>query len=65
MVEYSFRQLMAICSSVMEFCIKERMTDMQLDLLRIRLQDPKANGEISFDLGLPKGVPHPLINNYS
>lgn len=54
MVEYSFHQLMGVCCSVMEFCKKQGFSDAELDLLRVRLSDPKDNGTISFDLGLPK-----------
>lgn len=54
MVEYSFHQLMGVCCSIMEFCNKQGFSDAELDLLRVRLSDPKDNGTISFDLGLPK-----------
>ena len=54
MVEYSFPQLMGVCCSIMEFCEKQQFTDDELDRLRVRLSDPKPNGDISFDLGLPR-----------
>ena len=54
MVEYSFRQLMGVCCSIMEFCEKQKLTPEELDLLRVRLSDPKDNGTIKFDLGLPR-----------
>ena len=54
MIEYSFHQLMGVCCSIMEFCQTQGFTDAELDRLRVRLSDPKPNGEISFDLGLPR-----------
>ena len=54
MVEYSFLQLMGVCCSIMEFCEKQGFTPEELDRLRVRLSDPKPNGDISFDLGLPR-----------
>ena len=54
MVEYSFRELVMVCGSIMEFCQTQKLSDAELDLLRVRLSDPKPNGEISFDLGLPR-----------
>lgn len=65
LVEYSLDQLMAVCSSIIEFCNKSKMTDKQLDFLRIRLNDPTPKGEISFDIGLPKGVIHPMQNDFA
>lgn len=54
MVEYSFHQLMGVCCSIMEFCEKQQFTDDELDRLRVRLSDPKPNGDISFDFGIPR-----------
>lgn len=53
MVEYSFHQLMGVCCSIMEICQKQDFSLAELDLLRVRLLDPKPNGDISYDLGLP------------
>lgn len=54
MVEYSFNQLMGVCCSIMEICEKQHFTVEELDRLRVRLSDPKPNGDISFDLGIPR-----------
>lgn len=54
MVEYSFHQLMGVCCSIMEFCEKQDFSPEDLDMLCVRLSDPKPNGTISFDLGLPQ-----------
>lgn len=54
MVEYTFNQLMSVCCSIMEFCKTQDFSDAELDRLRVRLSDPKPNGDISFDLGLPR-----------
>lgn len=54
MVEYSFFQLMTVCSSIMEICETQHFSDAEIERLRVRLSDPKPNGEISFDLGLPR-----------
>ena len=32
----------------------KELTPEELDRLRVRLSDPKPNGDISFDLGLPR-----------
>lgn len=53
MVEYSLGQLMGICLTIVEFCEKHGLSKDEIDLLRVRLSDPKPNGEISFDLGMP------------
>ncbi len=60
MVEYSFHQLMGLCCSVMEFCEKQNFSNVELDLLRVRLSDPMPDGSISFDLGLPKNWRVPM-----
>lgn len=54
MVEYSFSQLLGVCSAIMDFCERQKFTSDELELLRVRLSDPKPNGDISFDLGLPR-----------
>lgn len=54
MVEYSFFQLMTVCSSIIEFCEKQKFSEAEIERLRVRLSSPKPNGDISFDLGLPR-----------
>lgn len=54
MVEYSFHQLMGVCCSVMEICRKQHFSVDELDGLRVRLLDPKPNGDVDFDLGIPR-----------
>lgn len=53
MVEYSFRQLVCLCGTIMEICETQHLTPDELDRLRVRLSDPQPNGDILFDLGLP------------
>lgn len=52
MVEYSFRQFMAMCSLIMEVCELQKFTSSDLDLLCVRLFDPNSDGTIPFDLYL-------------
>lgn len=54
MVEYSFPQLIGVCGAIMEFCENQGFTPDELDRLRVRLSDPQPNGDVSFDLGLPR-----------
>lgn len=54
MIEFSFFQLVGVIGSIMDFCEKQNFTKNELMRLRVRLSEPQSNGEISFDLGIPR-----------
>lgn len=53
MVTITAHQLLAIGASLMEFYEKHKLPPDALDLMRVRINDPKSNGEINFDVYLP------------
>lgn len=55
-VEYSFSQFIGVCGSIMEFCETSNFSPDQMDKLRIVLEDPKADGQVVFHVGVPKGA---------
>ena len=53
MVTITAHQLLAVGASLMEFHEQHKLPPDALDLMRVRINDPKCDGQIDFDVYLP------------
>lgn len=52
MVEYSFYQLCGVVDCIIKFFEGAHIPEEQMQSVRVRLNPPKLNGEVSFDFHL-------------
>lgn len=54
MVEYSLIQFMGLMVTLTDFMEMNHVTPEQAMKFTIRLRPPKSNGDVQFDLGIPR-----------
>lgn len=53
MVTLTANQIIALCSSLMDFHEKQNLSAESLDYMRVRISDPRPDGSLEFDVFLP------------
>lgn len=58
MVEYPVPALLMLSGQIMQLCEQQRFSSEEIKQLRVRLMDPRPDGSIEMQVGIPQTLGH-------